>query len=75
MIGQRGPVWFLAGARSGEPVTRRCSIPEGVALFFPVINTGFVYVPDCGDPNLSCWVQTASFPARCTRRRWTMATT
>jgi hypothetical protein len=53
MIGQRGPVWFLAGARSSEPVTRRCSIPEGVVLFFPVINSGFVYVPDCGDPNLS----------------------
>jgi hypothetical protein len=53
MIGQRGPVWFLAGARSGKPVSRRCSIPEGVALFFPVINSSFVYVPDCGDPNFS----------------------
>jgi hypothetical protein len=36
-IGQRGPVWFLMGSLGG-PVTRTCSIPEGKALFFPVLN-------------------------------------
>jgi hypothetical protein len=34
--GQRGPVWFLVGSFDGS--TRTCSIPEGTALFFPVIN-------------------------------------
>jgi hypothetical protein len=34
--GQRGPVWFLAG--SFDASTRNCSVPDGVALFFPIIN-------------------------------------
>jgi hypothetical protein len=40
MLGQRGPVWFLAGNFGGTaaPSTRTCSIPEGTALFFPVLN-------------------------------------
>jgi hypothetical protein len=38
MVGQRGPVWFLAGTLFGGPATRTCSIPEGEWLFFPVIN-------------------------------------
>jgi len=37
-VGQRGPVWFLMGSLGTDPVTRTCSIPEGTALFFPVIN-------------------------------------
>ena len=36
--GQRGPVWFLMGSPGGA-VTRTCSIPEGKALLFPVINS------------------------------------
>jgi len=36
-IGQNGPVWFLMGSVAGT-VTRTCSIPEGKALFFPVLN-------------------------------------
>jgi hypothetical protein len=36
VLGQRGPVWFLVGSFDGS--TRDCSIPEGKALFFPVIN-------------------------------------
>src|SRR5262245_20854043 len=36
-VGQRGPVWFLVGT-TGGPVTRACSLPEGKALFFPVLN-------------------------------------
>lgn len=38
-IVQHGPVWFLEGAiRGAENVTRTCSIPEGKALFFPLLN-------------------------------------
>jgi hypothetical protein len=38
MVGQRGPVWFLAGAFAGGVARRTCSVPEGVALFFPISN-------------------------------------
>jgi len=38
MVGQRGPVWFLAGSFGGGATTRSCSIPEGKAIFFPVLN-------------------------------------
>jgi len=38
VLGQRGPVWFLVGWFGPGTATRACSIPEGVALFFPVIN-------------------------------------
>src|SRR5262249_41628433 len=37
--GQSGPVWFLAGNFGGE-VTRKCSVPAGKAIFFPVVNQG-----------------------------------
>jgi hypothetical protein len=36
-VGQHGPVWFLAGS-FGDVVTRRCTLPEGKALFIPVLN-------------------------------------
>jgi len=36
-IGQSGPVWLLAGSTGGA-VTRKCAIPEGTALLFPIIN-------------------------------------
>ena len=38
VLGQRGPVWFLVGWFGPGVATRTCSIPEGKALFFPVIN-------------------------------------
>ncbi|WP_157270031.1 hypothetical protein [Azohydromonas aeria] len=48
MVGQRGPLWFLAGTFSGT-ATRHCSIPEGVALFFPVANSVQIDTPGvCG---------------------------
>jgi hypothetical protein len=38
-IVQHGPVWFLQGAIAGAGgVIRSCSIPEGKALFFPLLN-------------------------------------
>jgi hypothetical protein len=49
MIGQRGPVWFLAGVWLGGTASRTCSIPEGKILFFPVINSVNVNSPKvCG---------------------------
>jgi hypothetical protein len=47
MIGQRGGVWFLAGSISSLPASRTCSVPEGVPLFFPVINTVWINTPVC----------------------------
>jgi hypothetical protein len=37
-VGQHGPVWFLLGSFGSVPVLRTCSIPEGKALFLPVVN-------------------------------------
>jgi len=36
-VNQSGQVWFLAGSFVG-PVTRKCTVPAGQALFFPLIN-------------------------------------
>ena len=37
-LGQRGPVWFLAGTFENLPIAeRKCTIPFGKAIFFPVI--------------------------------------
>lgn len=54
MVGQRGPVWFLAGTLVGGTVSRKCSVPAGTAIFFPVVNSVIVNTPGvCGqtDPN------------------------
>jgi len=53
VVGQHGPVWFLAGIFGGGTVTRTCSVPEGKALFFPVINDVEINTPNvCGSgPN------------------------
>ncbi|AYV29294.1 hypothetical protein HET69_34505 [Streptomyces sp. CJ_13] len=42
-------VWFLAGTYGGR-VVRRCPIPSGVPVFFPVLNTQAVAVPFAGGP-------------------------
>lgn len=44
--GQSGKVWFLAGT-FGESVERTCSIPEGRALFVPIINSLYWTPEDC----------------------------
>lgn len=37
--GQEGDVWFLGGIYGGSgQLTRECTIPEGKALFFPIVN-------------------------------------
>lgn len=49
MVGQNGKVWFLAGSLSGGKIERRCKVPEGTFLFFPVLNSFGVNAPDvCG---------------------------
>jgi hypothetical protein len=62
MIGQRGPVWFLQGVFAGisSPiVTRKCDIPEGKALFFPVLNSIQFNSPNvCGSPSANQSVAT-----------------
>jgi hypothetical protein len=35
---QYGPVWFLAGTY-GHPVNRKCDIPAGKAVLFPILNS------------------------------------
>ena len=48
MVGQRGSLWFLAGSFGGT-VSRRCSVPQGVPLFFPIVNSVQVNTPGiCG---------------------------
>jgi hypothetical protein len=48
-LGQSGPVWFLAGLSSSDPlrisVVRECTVPPGKHILFPVFN-GF----QSGDP-------------------------
>ncbi|MBL8538761.1 MAG: hypothetical protein JNK68_00170 [Betaproteobacteria bacterium] len=41
-------VWFLAGVPGSGSATRRCQIPVGKALFFPLINT--IYGAFLNDP-------------------------
>jgi len=49
MIGQHGPVWFLAGFFGQGTVARTCSVPEGKSLYFPVINNVILNSPNvCG---------------------------
>jgi hypothetical protein len=51
VVGQRGPIWFLAGIFGGGSATRTCSVPEGKALYFPVINSVQINTPGvCGQP-------------------------
>ena len=51
MVGQRGPTWFLAGVIGGSAaVTRNCTVPDNVSLFFPVANSVNFNSPNiCGD--------------------------
>src|SRR3954464_14268251 len=36
---QRGRMWFLAGTTGGPAVTRRCTVPAGKSLLFPIVNS------------------------------------
>jgi hypothetical protein len=48
-VGQRGPIWFLAGVFGGGTANRSCSVPQGTAFFFPVISGFGINTPGiCG---------------------------
>lgn len=49
--GQSGDVWFLAGGFGSSTIKRKCEIPAGKHIFFPVINMVY-YKPADGD--LTC---------------------
>ncbi len=54
---QAGPVFFLAGTAGGDPVTRKCTVPAGKALFFPILNSVWgAAVGDCDPtvPGVAC---------------------
>lgn len=40
-VGQRGDVWFLAGGYGTSKIKRKCEIPAGKHIFFPVINMAY----------------------------------
>lgn len=49
VVGQNGSTWFLAGVFNGSTVTRSCSVPERKELFFPIVNSVNINVPNvCG---------------------------
>lgn len=51
-VGQRGGVWFLAGGFGSSRITRKCVIPAGRYIFFPVVN--MAYWPPSDDSGLTC---------------------
>jgi hypothetical protein len=46
--GQSGKVWFLVGTVGG-PAQRAIAVPNGKALFFPIVNYFWVNAPELGD--------------------------
>jgi len=57
-VNQKGQVWFLAGGYGSSKITRKCSIPKGNHLFFPVIN--MLYFPSGIGTSLTCDAAKAS---------------
>jgi hypothetical protein len=54
MVGQRDPIWLLAGSFGDTPVTRTCSVPDDTSFFFPVINNVQFDSPNyCGQDSQS----------------------
>lgn len=48
-VNQGKKVWFLAGGFGSSRITRRCTIPSGKNIFFPIIN--MAYFPDERQPS------------------------
>ena len=40
-VGQKGNIWFLAGGFGSSKIQRKCTIPEGQYIFFPIINMSY----------------------------------
>lgn len=51
-VNQAGPVWFLAGGYGSSLIHRKCEIPSGKFIFFPVINE--VIYPESAKDKPSC---------------------
>ncbi len=51
-VGQSGDVWYLAGGYGSSTIRRKCTIPYGRHLFFPVIN--MVYFPRYEASTFTC---------------------
>lgn len=51
-VAQKGPIWFLAGGFGASKIIRRCTIPQGKFIFFPVIN--MVYWPRRPNNGYTC---------------------
>lgn len=47
--GQQGDVWFLAGGYGSSKIRRKCTVPAGKTLFFPLINMVYWPTPDGGE--------------------------
>lgn len=45
-VNQEGPVWYLGGAFGDTYIKRKCDIPAGKHLFFPIINLVVATYPD-----------------------------
>lgn len=57
-------VFFLAGSLSSDSVSRKCAVPAGNALFFPLINRAWFSFPD--DPPEQRTERFARSQAKCT---------
>lgn len=55
--GQDGEVWFLAGTYGSQRTIRKCTVPAGTYLFFPLVN--YVVFPREG-LSLSCGMAMSS---------------
>jgi len=49
--GQEGDIWFLAGSYSQNKVARKCTIPSGKYIMFPLVN--WLLFPG-KDPSIEC---------------------
>lgn len=59
-IGQKGPVWFLAGVFFGGTVERSCTIPYGKHILFPIANAFWLNSVDTPDLKEADWRQAAN---------------
>jgi hypothetical protein len=68
--GQQGKVWFLGGKLTpqGTAVERRCTVPSGTALFFPLANEFWVSTPKLACVPADPWY--GATPAA--RRKWAL---
>lgn len=51
-VGQGGDTWFLAGGFGSSRIHRKCVVPAGRSIFFPLIN--MVYWPTRDSVGFSC---------------------